>query len=453
MSVCERSRAEHRSTRPAALSLVGVLIRRPRKANRFFIPQTMAVMSAVCGVSFASVMTLNNYGVCGLRQAWSYRKLKRFMVCGALQAVTTSLSSMAYALGTSPSLVVALGKVYTPLVAVFSRCILGKFFMWLEWFALIILTAASFAFGILEEMGSTTPHGEPIPGMVCVVGSAASSCLMSLLMERVLKDDNDPFIMQKVRLDFGSVLFSILFLPVMGFLGTLPGNKRTDVAYWRYRTGPDYWVCQDIVAYTSNTAGNGCDQNTGELMVDWAKVGNSTALHEVVSECFCGSGILLGWGSNYMIYVGLLAVVFHSWITGVLVAQFSSVYRAVADGVPVLLIYFILDPLFSRIPLHPFTSAYSATLPFPPTDWARNCICLVLPLSGTTFTVASSEMQRVVDLCDHPVGSETSDSVVGDEVSASASDVSTDSDEDHDAEATSNGEVVDARTDTASATL
>eukprot|EP00429_Kryptoperidinium_foliaceum_P003618 CAMPEP_0176012848 /NCGR_PEP_ID=MMETSP0120_2-20121206/6006_1 /TAXON_ID=160619 /ORGANISM="Kryptoperidinium foliaceum, Strain CCMP 1326" /LENGTH=919 /DNA_ID=CAMNT_0017345745 /DNA_START=80 /DNA_END=2839 /DNA_ORIENTATION=- len=397
------------------------------QANRFFVPQTMAIASAVCGVAFASAMTLRSYGLQGLKSAWEPKKLQKFMVCGALQAVTTSLSSMAYALGTSPSMVVALGKVYTPLVAIFSRWILGKHFMWLEWFALIILTAASFTFGLMQDLVGQSDRGgsTALAGALCVVASAASSCLMSLLMEKLLKGDSDPFILQKVRLDFGSVLFSVAFLPVMGWLGTMPGNRRTDVAYWVPRAGPNYWGCQSLAMRTSHASSNGCDLATGEFLVNWTKVGNSTALQQQAAECICGSGVGVGWGTNYMIYVGLAAVVFHSWITGVLVSEFSSVYRAVADGVPVVLIYFLLDPLFSRVPLAPFQVAYESALPFPPLDWARDCICLILPLSGTTFSVASSEMQKVADLhvlCeekDRPLAEQCNESTDSDEEGSS----------------------------------
>merc|ERR1740121_58735 len=132
-------------------------------------------------------MTFQQYGVDGVKKALQWSKIVRFLVPGLLQAITGSLISMAYALGTSPSLVVAFGKVYTPLVAIFSSCILGKYFMWLEWFALIILTAASFTFGILGSLGSG--NEAPIVGMLCVIGSATSSCLMSLVLEKWMKSD------------------------------------------------------------------------------------------------------------------------------------------------------------------------------------------------------------------------------------------------------------------------
>jgi len=308
--------------------------------------------------------------------------------------VTTSLSSMAYALGTPPAMVVALGKIYTPLVAVFSRCILDHDFTWLEWFALIILTAASFVFGLLQQ--SPDAKSSPLAGSMCVVGSATSSCLMSLAMERQLKNDPDPYIVQKVRLDTGSVLFSILFLPIMGLMGTVGGNTRQDLAFWVYRAGPDYWKCYEVAVDHPHNAARGCNQRTGEFMPDWPRIGNSTLLAQQASECVCGSGIMLGWGSNWLIYAALAAVVFHSWVTGLLVTKFSSVYRAIADGIPVLLIYFILDPLFSRVPLAPFLEAYQTVLPWPPPDWARDAICLVLPLSGTTFSCASAEMKKAV---------------------------------------------------------
>merc|ERR1719512_409827 len=115
---------------------------------------------------------------------------------------------------------------------------------------------------------------------------------------------------------------------------------------------------------TVDNALRGCNQTTGQFMVNWSLVGNDTHLRQQADACICGSGVLLGWGSHWLNYVALFAVVFHSWVTGLLVTQFSSVFRAVADGIPVLLLYFLLDPLSTRVPLQAFQSAFTGPLPF-----------------------------------------------------------------------------------------
>lgn len=222
---------------------------------------------------------------------------------------------------------------------------------------------------------------------------------MSLVMEKLLKSERDPFIMQKVRLDFGSIIFSAIFLPILGGLSTIPGTARNDLAFWVYRPGPDFWTCEGLAQDLPRQSGfEGCIQETGEFIVNWTKVGNSTILAADAAQCVCGRGMFLGWCTNWTIYAGLAIVVFHSWVTGLLVTQFSSVFRAIADGIPVLLIYFCLDPLFSRIPLAPFQSAYTTAIPWPPPDWTRDAICLVLPISGTTFSSASAEMKKALRL-------------------------------------------------------
>jgi len=226
--------------------------------------------------------------------ALDWRKIVKFLPVGFLQAVTGSLVSMAYALGTAPSLVVSLGKVYTPLVAIFSSCILGKYFMWLEWFSLVILTAASLAFGILGNLGQDG-HSAPLAGMACVVGSATASCLMSLVMERLMKSEKDPFVYQKARLDLGSLFFSLLFLPLIGAVGMLPFNPRKDVAFWAKRPGPEYWDCEAVAVDYPHNSLKGCDQETGEFMVNWTLVALNPALNATVQACHCGSGLFLGW--------------------------------------------------------------------------------------------------------------------------------------------------------------
>lgn len=68
---------------------------------------------------------------------------------------------------------------------------------------------------------------------------------MSLLfgakvMEVALQESDTPFVIQKIRLDFGAFLWSISFLPVMGYLGVKGG--RPDLAYW-YSRPYNYWDC------------------------------------------------------------------------------------------------------------------------------------------------------------------------------------------------------------------
>merc|ERR1712113_461573 len=154
----------------------------------------------------------------------------------------------------------------------------------------------------------------------------------------------------------GSFVFSLLFLPVIGAIGVLPQNPRKDFAFWEERAGPDYWSClKSAVDFPPPpNALQGCA--TGHFQSNLTKVGSFAQ----ASECVCRSGIFLGWGSNWFIYIALAVSVFHSWITGVLVMQFSSVYRAVCDGIPVVLLYFFLEPLASRIPLQQFEASFGS---------------------------------------------------------------------------------------------
>merc|ERR1719491_2734438 len=198
-------------------------------------------------------------------------------------------------------------------------------------------------------------------------------------MEKLMKSESDPFIMQKARLDIGSLFFSILFLPVMGGVAVLPFNSRKDIAFWTSRPGPDYWACEAVAAATPQYGAiRGCNQTTGQFVANESLLASNPGLRQQAEACVCSSGILLGWGSHWLNYVALASVVFHSWITGILVTKFSSVFRAVADGIPVLLLYFFLDPLSSRVPA--FSDSYTSQLPWPPTDYARNLVCLILPL-------------------------------------------------------------------------
>mmetsp|Transcript_80286 Transcript_80286/g.167163 ORF Transcript_80286/g.167163 Transcript_80286/m.167163 type:complete len:376 (+) Transcript_80286:1-1128(+) len=362
-------------------------------------------MVSLVGVAFASCMVLRKLGSSGLRRAWDPAHILKFSLCGFLMAVTQSLLSMAYALGTTPTMVAGLGKIYTPIVAILCRCCLGRVFAPMEWLAVGMLTVSALAFCLLEGGGHHhTSFGlqDGSLGVLLVAGSATTSAMMSVLTERFMKAENEPFIVHKVRLDAGGFLFSLLLLPLMGMVGMSPDNSREDLAFWAYRPGPDYWTCYNL-AIDQPGASRGCDQATGTFHVNRTLVAHSPLLSLQAESCECSRGVFLGWGSNKVIYLFLAVAVFHSWITGRFIAspRFSSVDRAVADGIPLMTIYFVMDPLSSRMPFKAIRSAYSnRTLPFPPADFARNLSCLAIALSIWMFANASSQKAGEAQIVD-----------------------------------------------------
>jgi len=143
---------------------------------------------------------------------------------------------------------------------------------------------------------------------------------------------------------------------------------------------------------------------------DCSAAGNATT---DMSDCRCESGVFVGWGSQWVVYACMVVSIVYSHFTGVVVRQFSSIMRAIADGGSLVCIYFILTPLLDQTG-------------FPPGNLANDCMILIIPLSGATFSFAAAEMRKVVRAADfggvHYDSSEEDDSSVEDWTSESGSD-------------------------------
>lgn len=323
---------------------------------------SMGLVCYVCGVLVASGLTFYTHGFEGLRQAFDWRKILHCLPAAFLFALATTLGNLSFANGITSSLYVVLGKFYTPVAALCARWIMGKFYMWLEWFALVILTLSSVVFGYLKSFNVTDANGvpkdEPITGMFLVLASAATSAVGSLVTEKILKGEQVPFHMQKVRLDMGSILSSMVLLPVIGLIATRP---------------------QDIPWAGRPTSYGTCPWDS----VCWQTPHSNHSCSNPDCTCPCETGVFAGWDLGWDSWVLVLAVLVNTtqgWLVGRVTQRFSVVHRAIADSFSLLAIYFVGDPILNH------TSLSNVSL---------NLVAFVVPLSTATFSVATSEMQRV----------------------------------------------------------
>jgi len=316
------------------------------------------VMGLVCyvvGVIVALSLTAYYDGWEGIRRAWSPEKILQCLPAAFLFALATTLGNLGFAMGISPALYLVLGKFYTPVAAFFARWILQKYYMPLEWFSLIILTFSSAAFGYLQayQVGHSFNASAPVPAMMMVLGSAAVSALASLVTEKILKGENEPFHIQKVRLDVGSVLSSLVLIPLIGLIATRPQDIPWLERPESYSTCPASSVCWD------KSAGCGNDQCT----------------------CACTSGLFAGW-DTWLIFMAVFVNTAQGWLVGKVTHTFSVVHRAIADSFSLLGIYFIGDPLFNGKSL---------------ADTSLNLVAMIVPLSTATFSVATAEMRKAFE--------------------------------------------------------
>jgi len=334
-------------------------------SSRIVVPQSLNVATSLCTLLLAIGTTLFSHGREGLMKACDFRKFLKTLLCSLLFALAAFLGSLAFAFGTSAAAKDAAGRVYTPVAALLSRWIMGKFYIWLEWLALVILTLSFVTFGLIDVMGGSM---EATPaGLLCAIGAGTVSAVNSLFMEKIMKTEADPFVVQNIRLSMGNLIFSIGFLWVSGWIGESESPPRNDFATWAYRPTANECIsigsCSDVGTFLPTLP---------LVEVDFAE------------SCSCGKGFFVGWGNTWVLYAALASSVIYSWVTGVVVKQFSSVYRSIADGITLLVVYFLLTPILDQTA-------------FPPPDLAKSFVVLIIPLSGTTFSYAASEMQAVVE--------------------------------------------------------
>lgn len=177
-----------------------------------------------------------------------------------------------------------------------------------------------------------------------------------------MKDEDAPFHIQKVRLDAGTLIWSVIFLPIMGMIATEP-------KYNFLRERPLTWECGEIGTCHS-----------GAFL---AAPGLAAADAATADACRCGGGVhdLFVGCDGVQVYASLGLFVIYSWLTGVVVKQFSSIHRSIADGFSLMLLYFVLDPLVRGGNWD---------------NWALNLVALIMPLSIITFSSFASESQQLM---------------------------------------------------------
>jgi len=318
-------------------------------------PQTFVFVTYAVGVLVALVTTAaasDSVPAClgDLRHGLHPWNLIRYLPCGFFFGVSSILTAMAYSYGVSASLNTAIGYIYTPFAALASALVLGKYYMWLEWFALGILSCALMIYGLLSTSFAEADAGSSsIMGAACVVGSAVASVLASLASEKLMKEEGRPFHVQKIGLDLGSAVCVLLSMPVVACLEEDP-----KYAFWKPR--PLDRSCGDGACWQ---AGGGC---------------GSPDCH-----CACGAGFFAAWDS-WWIVAALVVNVLQGWMTGFVIKRFSTLSRALAQSFTLPAIYFVGDPLLST------GAPHSLTL---------TLVTLIIPLSSAVFGSAVSEMERI----------------------------------------------------------
>jgi len=200
-------------------------------------------------------------------------------------------------------------------------------------------------------------------GLWFVIISATLAASGSLVMEKMLQGEvRQPFYIQKVALDFGSIVTSVAMLFIHGHLSERPMD-----AFWRDRP---LGICNDA----------NC----------WGKVGDiDKTCGGQFCSCPCGSGIFVNWGSP-LVWLTLTIITARGWMKGEVTKRTSTLEVAIAESFAPILIFFVGQPLTLYLQSRGdiFGSLH---------DWALNCIVWITPLSAMVFDVAENKVRLVMD--------------------------------------------------------
>lgn len=347
-------------------------------------PSTMPLLQFVITVLMLCCYALWKDGWKGLAESWRCSRILESLPAASLFAFGQCLTSFSFALGISPALQNILGKIYTPIAAFGGRCILDRYYSWLEYFAIVILTLASLSFGYLQEstVGGGLQWGGRGAAITCALGSAVFAAFGSLTTEKILQakkgeGKEEPFRVQKMRLDIGSTLTTLLVLPI---LSTISSRAKDNI--WVSRPwGSGHPECSH------------CETKLAGGFPHWPTdaLEQSCSSDHCFGDCACLPSLIVGWDNKIMI-LALAMNLGYGWLVGVVTKRFSTMHRAIADAFSTLLLYWVGEPLFSAQP-------YLVSVQ----DICLDMVSFIVPLSTVTFMVATSQMKEVM-LAAHPVG-------------------------------------------------
>jgi len=318
--------------------------------------QSVTVMNSACSICIASIMAAMSEGRDGLKLAWDLRRIAKCLVVSLFFSLAATMGNMAYVFGITATVSTILGYFYMPISALAGRWVLGRSYMWLEWFALLIVTLSSIAYSMLEtyareDAPSAEAGSSSTLSMGMVLSSVCLSVLGSLLSEKILQGERLPFCIQKVHLEAGSLVTAVVVLFLMPFVT----RRRLDRV----------WFDRPLDAECSAQS-PACRQ--GPDFCAGAQCG-----------CECGAGFLVGW--NRRIALLLVLNILQGWIGGLVAKHTSTVHKGIAQCCSLLVIYAVGRTFM------PQSSG--------PSSIAMTLVTLIVPLSVVLFQCASSEMEKV----------------------------------------------------------
>merc|ERR1712232_380848 len=94
-----------------------------------------------------------------IREAWNFKRICQAMVTATLFSLSLMIGNLAWSMGINPALATVVGAVYFPASAFMSRWIVKKFYLWLEWIAVALMTLNSLSYALLDQLNKGAKSG------------------------------------------------------------------------------------------------------------------------------------------------------------------------------------------------------------------------------------------------------------------------------------------------------
>lgn len=253
------------------------------------VQQSLVWAMSASSIPIGIAMSMALDGREGACAALLWRDALTCLPVAACFSLGQTLQIKAYGAGISASVNTVLGYFYMPMSALLSRWVFQRAYSALEWLSLVLLSLTAVVFCLLRSSRSSEASTSTL-AIACCIGSVVSSCIGSLMCEKIMKARPYPFYTQKVHLEFGGLATATAMLFIVGSLSSRPED-----AFWKQRS------------------------------VDGVMK----------------AGLFVGW--SFKTAAALTAAVLQSWLGGLVSKRLSTVVRSVAQCLSLLIIYFFGD--------------------------------------------------------------------------------------------------------------
>jgi hypothetical protein len=376
--------------------------------------QCCSTLVSLALISVKSYRQEGNSYLQEIRLAWNFKRILRAIFPTALfYALSMNFGNLAWSppFSINPPLAMVVGASYLPVSCILSRWILHKYYRWLEWIAVAIISLNTMSYALLDTLGkggagSSSKEDNPFAlfAILLVMLSATFSAAAGLTMQTYMTAEAGvPFMRQKLRVEIAQVIVNILLIPVTGFVFggkyavwnarpvTMDCNYLGVCGLWENDTFIANQLREakffKLLAVNTDFAYN-FTNHSGYTTPGFTMYSDLPTTVSV-PECFCGSGPFVDWDTPRL-WIVVAVNSFFFYLVSLVVVNFGSVMRGIFENFGFSILYFVCTPFLA--PLLPGSTApWKGTL----YDGALSMCALLYSACSQIFIQATAELENL----------------------------------------------------------